>query len=775
MSNKEIAIIREVIVKVTQLLAGKGLRVTQQGASAFVQADARTGKPLRVNIPHIPDEASDELILAIQGFIDHEVGHVLFTEFSYKAKERIADKRMDRCHDMAENPFVERMMAGKFPGAKHNMERLHGFFIEKIIEPELIKAKGDEKRVFAILLGLVVRALGGQKTFEDWLKKAGHWDSPLVKAFVDGLPAAAITKLKTAKSSRETYEAAEMMHAVLFPPPPPAPPAPPSSKPKEKTKADGKGANKDLPEDEEDEGEGGDSSAPEDKSELTEPEGEEPPADEDEEAEPPAEPEEEETEDELEEPPADAGKPSSADPDESDENSDDAGGEDGDDGSSHDPAEPADDDAGERDDDHGSAGEDDEPADDGEDDDGEPVGPPVGEDDDDGEDESPASSGDDDSGDEPASGGQSDDDGADEGGSDEVDEPAEPEPAGAGSSKFQDGDTDLEPTDFSEALSAKITDEASRETRDADYSIFTKDFDKIEPYPTEAASKIRSQESIDLAFTAFDDEVRHMVGPMQKDIERLMAARSQVMRVPGYRSGKLHAGNLHRLATNDDRVFRRNHEAKSKDTAVSLVMDNSGSMGGRPMRTAMLAGYALSQTLERVGIAHEAIGFTTMAETSMSAKLVEAEEARLGTSFSRIEPLYLPIYKGWDERLSPTVKHRFASAANQQNFLKNNVDGESVEVAAQRLSKRREGRKVLIVLSDGMPAAQTNNYRSAGKELNSHLHKVVKEATKQGIEVIGIGIMSDAVKTFYPKYMVLDDIAKLPSTVMGELKRILTL
>ena len=74
--RKDIEIIRQAIVKVTQMLAGQKIKVTQQGADAFVTWDKR-GKPLRVNVPYLPDNASSDLIAAVQGFLDHEVAHIL--------------------------------------------------------------------------------------------------------------------------------------------------------------------------------------------------------------------------------------------------------------------------------------------------------------------------------------------------------------------------------------------------------------------------------------------------------------------------------------------------------------------------------------------------------------------------------------------------------------------------------------------------------------------------------------------------------------------------
>jgi cobalamin biosynthesis protein CobT len=125
----------------------------------------------------------------------------------------------------------------------------------------------------------------------------------------------------------------------------------------------------------------------------------------------------------------------------------------------------------------------------------------------------------------------------------------------------------------------------------------------------------------------------------------------------------------------------------------------------------------------------------------------------------------MPIYKTFDERINSIVKSRIAFMANAQVGMGANVDGESLEYAAMRIAKRREKRKVILVLSDGQP--------SGGANVAPHLKMTVENLTKVGIETIGIGIMDSAVKRFYPKSCVLQRIEDLPVQIMTELKAIL--
>lgn len=700
--NKDIAILREVVVKLTQMLAGMGLRVTQQGSMAYVEYDPKTNKPVRVNIPYLPDNASEALVLAIQGFIDHEVAHILFTDWVSVQKAYKVGTKLGILHNIVEDTFIERAIGKRFPGSVHNLAKLHDFFVTSITAPALEKAKTPFEQ-FGVLLVPICRAWSGQKVFKDYLDKNNHWDHPLVKAFVDKVKPTTIASMPKIENSWQSLDVAQEFFDILHPKSTEkedegedeeegktgsSKPGKPSKKPTKADKGDGEGEHKEPPAASEEKPEPGDSAAsPKSKPETSEDEGE---AADDQ-----------------------PGKGSKTNPDDT---KDGKGG------------------APKTSDEDGGEEVNTERFDENSDSDG------------DGEDELDDPAGDDDGDGEPSETAQ----GA--------------ESTGGKSDPFQDAN--IEATSFEDALTKMITDESTRQTRGADYVIFSKDFDVIETHTP-------SSRYLDHWLVDLEDKTRHMVGVMQKDVERMMAQRSQVVNIPGYRSGRLHSAGLHRLSVNDDRVFRRKQEAQAKDTAVCLLVDNSGSMMGRKTEVAMSSAFALSSTLERVKIAHECIGFTTLtygrSRAGYSRTVISAEEDRVGRRFSRIEPVYMPIYKGFEERLTPAVKKRFADVVGNQSFLANNVDGEAVETATLRLLKRKEKRKVLIVLSDGFPAAEGDT-----TELYSHLHQAVEDATRLGVEVIGIGIQSNAVKSFYPQYVVLEDLGKLPSAVMGEIKRILT-
>ena len=325
--------------------------------------------------------------------------------------------------------------------------------------------------------------------------------------------------------------------------------------------------------------------------------------------------------------------------------------------------------------------------------------------------------------------------------------------------------------DFSEGLVNWIGDVTIDLQKDSDYLVYTTDFDRVEPLKVPKSFEAKYVEEL-------EDKVNHMVGPIQKDLERAIVAHSRSFWQPGRRSGRLHGANLSRLMFNDDRVFRQREEHTCKDTAIELVIDCSGSMRSRgKIDVATQAAYALSMTLDRMQIAHEVIGFTTYwndsVEYRQSRERMYDELKKLGRYyFSRQDCIVMPVVKGFDERITTEHKRRFAAMPNMDSgkqMFGNNIDGECIEIAARRLAARKEARKVMIVLSDGAPAGDGDNV-----ELQRHTKRVIKRIEdSSGMEIVGIGIASSAVKQFYTRNVVLNDIDSLPAVVMGELKHAL--
>ena len=294
----------------------------------------------------------------------------------------------------------------------------------------------------------------------------------------------------------------------------------------------------------------------------------------------------------------------------------------------------------------------------------------------------------------------------------------------------------------------------------SEYTPFTRDWDKIENHPI--SRHYKPQWSSQIA-----DAVNHMVAPLSKSLERAFRAANKSRWEGGKKSGRINGAALSRLLVNDPRVMRTRQEMKTKDVAVTLLMDCSGSMSGGKALVATQASWALAEMLTKLGLPNEVLGFTTDHVDSSKRYLQKDLEDQWseGMNYSRVDPINMPIFKSFEERFGTQQKARLACVPNDDSFMGGNIDGESLLMAAERLRKRTEPGKVMIVLSDGHPAGSRN-----GRELNFHLKDTVKSLTKEGINVVGIGINSRAVEEFYPKQVSLDNINDLPEEVMNQLR-----
>jgi cobalamin biosynthesis protein CobT len=648
--NDRVFVLRQSIVKLTQMLAGKGVQVTQQGVSAYVRSDP-DGRPVQVNLPYLPDNATEQLINALQGFLDHEVAHILFTDF--KVMPTIGDASVANMLNIVEDCRIEREMAKRFEGSAHNLSQTRRFFLDKYITPKLEAAiaGGDTDTAIGVLTVPLVRALAGQDEMKDFID--GH--SGIVQPLYDKLKDLA-GKIENCADTAEALALAREVVKRL------------------------RGSDDD---DEEE-----------------------------------------------------SGKPAKGSG---------RGGRAGGKGKGRRPAAPPKDDDEDGDLKTKAAAPDDDDA-----------PPPPPEDDADDKDK------DDDA--------DKDDDGEDGDEDEDTGAGAEEMTVGMDPATWKAIDKETA-NDFDASVSAEITDVSAAAAADADYLVYSTDKDVIEPLHIGSGYKPEM-------LTNLQDKVDHMVGPMQKDLERAISARSLATWSSGLRSGRLHPANLSRLAIHtpagyDDRVFRKKHESSSKDVAAMLVVDISGSMHGSKVHTAVQAAYALASTLERIGIPSMCVCFTTGPMVASYTELEEEAEkisaARKGKKahsvrYSRMESLYMPILKGFNERMGTEVKKRFGWMPNS-SAMNSNVDGESVMIAGRMLLARRESGKVMIVLSDGYPAAHGDP-----AALKGHLKRVVKDLMHTGVSVVGIGIQSEAVQEFYPKNMVLNNVEELPAAVMKTLR-----
>lgn len=796
--KRDIHVIRESITKVVAMLVGRGLTVTQRGMRAFVAYHPKTGEILSVNIPYLPDDASDEFIAAIQGFLDHEVGHVLYTDNEVVKKAAKAGSRIANIHNIIEDIYIERKMQQGFRGAVTNLDTMRRFFFEKscagALQKELDAGNVEGARGYAMVMAF--RAWGGQTLFKDLIKQPHI--AELVEPITKKMGPDLIDAMGRCNSSQECFDLAKRVTKALEKkeppkpkaPPPPAPPPPPEEDEEKEERPGGGDAgtgdtddSKPEPEDKgtektetDDSGKGdedhdrSEADGKEDKPEAGDSEGT------DEGAPSAGSDEQDDAEDDADKGDANPGG-AGGDEDKDDEDADGKGGD------LDEPAKPDEASEGEKDKDTDADGDGDGEADsttdeaapgaggdgdeDREDDATEP-GKGEGErgdgDDGDDDDHDAAVGTASDKGDEDKKDGEASDD-AGKGAESEAGEKGDS--TGDHVDDAEDEQPDLGSLadtrhDFDEDMSDVLTKEAGKELMDAEYKVFTGDFDCI----GEEAPKTSDASLIEKMM----DETTAAVGVMAKSLERAMAAQNRKAWNPGLRKGRINPGSLFRTGVGDDRVFRQRVETRAKNTVVELVVDCSGSMSwGGKIATAGTAAYALSTTLERIKIQHEVIGFTTKGSSElMEAAEEEFKRTRVRVPYSRLLPLYMPVFKGWNERLDADTRARFANLrSGRPGFLHENVDGESVLIAGHRLMQQKAERHVMIVLSDGSPACPP------GYGLNRHLKGAVKKLEAAGIDVIGIGLEDDSVKEFYRKYLVLNDVSELATTLIGQLTTLL--
>lgn len=253
------------------------------------------------------------------------------------------------------------------------------------------------------------------------------------------------------------------------------------------------------------------------------------------------------------------------------------------------------------------------------------------------------------------------------------------------------------------------------------------------------------------------------VNPIKSHLERVLKVKENAKLRGERERGQLNTRSLAQLCIDKNyrRPFKEYTKTDTSNVAVTLLIDCSGSMHGQKMDVARQTALAMGESLKSLNITFEALGFNT----SYSRKLQD-ETLKLKTEelkrFNRVnETLNLMVFKKFDSEDMTGIVHAQAGGAN--------ADGESLIWAGKRLAERKERRKILIVLSDGQPSYGGANH----KVLAGDLKRVVSLMPKSGIEPIGIGIRTEDVKMFYPKYVVVDDVAKLSTTVMRTVAKLL--
>ncbi|SAK90341.1 putative cobalamin biosynthesis protein, CobT [Caballeronia pedi] len=254
---------------------------------------------------------------------------------------------------------------------------------------------------------------------------------------------------------------------------------------------------------------------------------------------------------------------------------------------------------------------------------------------------------------------------------------------------------------------------------------------------------------------------RAQTEPLKARLERALKADEQTHWRREQERGELDRPSLARLATAPGyrTPFRLAHIRPGRDAAVTLLIDRSGSMAGRKIELARLCAAAIGDALVQLGFAAEILGYSSIEDPAMRdfhARWLAEGHAPHG--YNRfVERLDFEVYKRFDsENMSGLARIECGHE---------NPDGEALSWAADRLLARRAHRRILMVLQDGYPATGDGDPAI----LRSDLRARIGELSGRGIELIGVGILDDAVETFYPRSIVVEQIQQLPTAAFDAL------
>ena len=307
---------------------------------------------------------------------------------------------------------------------------------------------------------------------------------------------------------------------------------------------------------------------------------------------------------------------------------------------------------------------------------------------------------------------------------------------------------------------------ANRGTADESYRTFETKFDEIV-----SAADLCDPEELDRLRTMLDrhmENVTSVVGKLANRLQRKLMAHQNRSWDFDLEEGILDAAKLHRVVTQPLSAlsYKQEQDTKFRDTVVTLLLDNSGSMRGRPITIAAVTADILARTLERCGVKVEILGFTTRAwKGGQSRELWQ--QAGKPAAPGRLNDLRHIIYKPADVPWRRARKS--LGLMLREGILKENIDGEALLWAHERLLGRNEDRRIMLVISDGAPVDDSTLSVNSGSYLERHLREVIAYIEgRSPIELLAIGIGHDVTR-YYRRAVTITDVDQLGGAVVGQL------
>jgi len=343
---------------------------------------------------------------------------------------------------------------------------------------------------------------------------------------------------------------------------------------------------------------------------------------------------------------------------------------------------------------------------------------------------------------------------------------SEGEPAEAELTEADDapsGDEDLDVADGDKPARPDIKDTGKPEPA---YKVFTAEHDEIvvaedlcEP---EELTRLRAY--LDQQLASLSNVVSRLANRLQR---KLLAQQNRAWSFD-LEEGLLDVARLTRVIVDPTAPlsFKQEQDTEFRDTVVTLLIDNSGSMRGRPIMVAAVCADILARTLERCGVKVEILGFTTRAWKG-GASRDDWLKAGKPPSPGRLNDLRHIIYKSADAPWRRARKN--LGLMMREGLLKENIDGEALMWAHQRLIWRTEARRILMVISDGAPVDDSTLSVNSGHYLERHLRRVIAEIeAKSPVELIAIGIGHDVTR-YYRKAVTIVDVEQLGGAITEQL------
>ena len=330
-------------------------------------------------------------------------------------------------------------------------------------------------------------------------------------------------------------------------------------------------------------------------------------------------------------------------------------------------------------------------------------------------------------------------------------------------------DESLLDTDSDSENGQKVIQKNINNTNKSLYKIYTEEFDQVAKAEKLESSEeiLRLRKNLDQQLTGFQDLITKLANKLQR---QLLAKQNRSWEFD-LEEGQLDSSKLPRIIMNpfNSLSFKKEKDLEFRDTIVTLLIDNSGSMRGRPITIAAICADILSRTLERCAVKVEILGFTTKNWKGGQSREKWNVTKKIPNP-GRLNDLRHIIYKSADAPWRQSKKN--IGLMLKEGLLKENIDGEAILWAYNRIKKRKEERKIIMVISDGAPVDDSTLSVNSGDYLEKHLKQTVKFIEdKADTEILAIGIGHD-VSRYYSKAIKITDVQELGDVMFDQLSNL---